>query len=529
MRPCLHRSSPMRGYAADLTAGWRDTRALIALRWRTVRSPGGRGAIVIAAALFAGLLAILANFGYVVRIASLQTDTAAGIFARVWIEYLAAGIMGVLGSAAVGSAVIIALFAPFTGTATLSFTPQDDLVGVRPNPAHRYFDSLLLNAISALGLLQLMALTVVASLLTLDGQHAGALLFTWIFWFALIALMTLIGWLLEWVVREYGKRLRPILAVASLGLVGLIVALDPDKGTTLFGLAKSYTSVIRAGIDSWTSAVTWSLVGVSAVATFLILAGFAVARVANSKPVPVQAFTRTRRPRTLGRSPFMIAFRLMARTMWRTSEVRRPLVSLILIGVPAISLAQLSTSTEMTVTFAVPVTIALSWATNAFALLGPGMAWVASQPKIMNHLPVVSAIAQGLLSLGVLAVIVLVAAAAGQAEPGTVVRTLTAAPLATFMCVATALTLSIHRPLRSRLSGRGDALIPPGTALAYTAIFIVAAGAPLAAINLVTDGTARVAVLVLAVAIPAAIIAWNLRRWQIPQVRARVVSAVGGD
>jgi TM2 domain-containing membrane protein YozV len=519
----------MTTYLNDVRAGWRSTQILLALRWRTVRSRGVRIAIMTAAAIFVFGVAMAANLGYVVQLASLQTDTAAGIFARVWVGYLSAGIMGALGSATVGSAVFIALFAPFTGSATMTLAPADDLAGVRPPRAHRYFDSLILNAISGLGLLQLLALTTVTSLLTLDGQHAAAILFTWVMWAALIALMTAIGWALEWVVRKYGKVRRRILGTTGLAIVTVILLADPDHGGTLFGLARLYTKVIRVGVTGWNLPATLALAGMTVTAAAIMALGVHLARVANRWPPAAASFQRARSYRGVGRTPFRISARLLLRTMWRTGEVRRPLISLIVVGMPILFFTPLTSTTETSITFAVPLTIALAWASNAFALIGPGMPWLASSPRALDRLPLAAAAIQLALSGGLLTLLVTASYLTGHADGPEAVHVLTSGLVATLMCIALSATLSIRRPIRARLAGRGDSLVPAGTSLLYMLLYIAAAGAPILAQTLASDDVTKTTAMVAAVALALAVTGWNLRSWNRPEVRAHVVLTVGGD
>lgn len=517
------------GYLTDARDGWRSTRRLVALRWRTVRSAGARSGIFTAATIYMLGLIICSQMGYVFQLFAQQSDGVAGILARLWALFLAVGLMGVLGSAAIGSAIAIAVFAPFTGTATLSLASADDVAGIRPSRNHRYFDSLLLNAMSGLGLIQLLALTAVASLLTMDGQHAAALVFAWSLWIALQTLMTGIGWSLEWVVRRYGKARRRLLGLGLAAVVVSAIAVDPDHGSTLFGASPLFTTVSRLGLDGWTVEATLVPVLVIMVALLLAATGFQIQRQALLLPLPSAAQGLTRRYRDVGKSASGIAFRLLARTMWRTSEIRRPVMAVVVTAVPASAFINANLYTQMSLTLAIPLTFSLAWATNSLAVLGPGMSWLGSQPRLLNRLPAMAALLQMLVSAALLLAVVTVGTIAGNMSVETLPVILTSGLLASVGCTAASIATAVFRPIRARLSGRGDALVPPVTSLAYMVGQLVLAGFPLGV--LATGLTPQIQGSILSgyLAVMVTVIALVLLSWKSPERRSQAIARVAGD
>lgn len=519
----------MTGYWQDLRAGWHASSVLLAMRWRSIRSRSVRLLIFTAIGAFLFGLAGVLNLGEAVQTASQQTDTAAGVYARSWIQFVSAGIMGTLGSAAVGSAVFIALFGPFTGTATVSLVPADDLAGVGPARGHRFFDSLFLNAISGLGLLQLIALTAVTSLLTLDGAHGPGTMVTWLVWATLIAVMTFIGWMLEWTSRRFGSRTRWLLAFVGFAMVGTALWVDPDHGTTLFGFAGVYTDMVRAGVNGW----TWDVVvagGVALLACLVVLgAGFQMSRVALRWPEQPIHWRRTVRYRPWGNRAMSVAVSLIARSVWRIREVRKPMLWLAVVGGGFTALADMDVSRALALAVSVPLAVSLAWATNAYAMIGPGLSWAASQPKVMRNLPVAAAGVHILVSWSILGIFALAMRVNPTVDDALWVAFVVYGAVATAMCVAVATAMAMLRPVRARLGGRGDAILPPGSSVAYLALFLLTAGAPLLGSTAIPDPTLADAVVAGTAAVAGLIFVWALSRWADPQVPARVVAEVASD
>ena len=104
------------------------------------------------------------------------------MYAVNYVVSLERGQIGSFGALALGSVVATAIFSSLTGVGGASLFPAQEVVGIRPHQLHRYFDSLVVQAVSAVGLFQLSALTAVASLITLDGQRGPGFLIVWGMW-----------------------------------------------------------------------------------------------------------------------------------------------------------------------------------------------------------------------------------------------------------------------------------------------------------------------------------------------------------
>jgi len=513
-------------FKAGLIATW----ILILMRWRMVRNSASRVAILGGGiVIFFGLL-IAINLGFAVQLATRQGDSVLAIYSRTWIQSLELGTMSSIGALAVGGSLLVALFAPFTGTSTLALVPPEDLDAIRPPRTHRYFDSLVINAVSGIGLVQLLTLTAVTSLLTLDGDRFQSLLFTWALWVTIIALTTTVGWSLEYVIRRWGKRTRRILAGTVFVIVGSAVLLDDNRGATLFGIADFYTSLIRSGLTGWSLPLSIGILFNLVLAFALTIAGVSVARASLRYPVPSSKKNKTHaRAHQDKTSPTLIAINMLLRAIIRTPECRRPMYAIVVVGLPAMVLIGLDENTAIAVSLAVPLAVALSWGVNIFALLGTGMPWLASQPKILPALFRAGYLAQVAVMALLLFLLWGAALASGKivGDSGTIY--LVSGLIASLLVASISMSFSVRHPRRSRLSGRGDSLVPPLTALGYLLKLVFIAAYPSIVFSLEISPTTLVLLLLGGVAFAFFWYVWTDYRWRDPRTKEKVVSEVGAQ
>lgn len=464
--------------ARQLREGARHTGLLLALRWRALHS--WRARLLVTFGLFLLLVVVFAASSVgmmLVRLAEQGTDTAVTEFAVNYVVALQRGEFGAIGALALGSAVAAAVFSPFTGSSNVSLFPVEDLSGLRPPRLHRYFDSLVTVAASTIGFMQLLSLTVVGALLTLDSGRAGGLLFTWAVWPVLLLLSVAEGWTLEWVHRRFGPSTRRAILGAAAAVLAVVLWLDPNHGRTLFGVGDLYSRyLVEAGRGNLL-ATSGAAAVIAALAAVLVWAGAVMCTNALSLPaVPTVAGTVRKRLIPISKRPVLALTQIMASQMLRSPEVYRPILTITLIGAPAGWLMSDQRETMFTLVITIPLAVALAWGVNVFGVLGPAMTWLASQPNVMRYLLGISTT----LHLGAVSVV----AALCWLPPVLTGRIdgMQAASLACALAVATALTTrssaakSVHKPYLARMGNRGDTVIPPLAAINYTMRFALWGG-----------------------------------------------------
>lgn len=516
----------MKALLGEAALGARETALLIKWRWRTIRSGTVRAIITVGAFIVLSGLITAANLGATIRVFAAQgSETAAGIFATTWLIDLERNTLGDVGAIALGAIAFAAFFAPFTGSSTLSLAPVEDLHGLRPSRLHRYFDSLLINAVSGIGLLQLLTLTGIASVLTLDGTKTFAIFFAWIIWACLVSLATGVGWTLEWVIRKFGKRLRLLMGAISLVIVGIAIYLDPAHGQTLFGLGNAFAETLRQASSGRAEILAIPFLIATLILITLLLLGIYSARQSLALPLPIVHRKQERKSTSIKGGHIRQTSMLLAAVIWRTAESRRPIIAVVLFGIPGMATVELSGNIETGVMLAVPLAIALAWGVNLFAVLGQGMSWLNSQPKLLSFIPPVAAVLQALLTVGLVFILWITAFVTSNSNLAGGGRLISGATVAGFLAATISQALSIFKPIRARLSGRGDALVPPLTALGYLVALMIFAVAPAASIAALPVWWRLISTL--GVIVLSAILLGVLHsKWSNPERRSRVVATV---
>lgn len=513
----------------EIVAGTKDTRLLLSARWRAVRNPAARWGIALGAIILIFGLYLTSNTAFLVKALATQgIDTAGGTFAITWILSLQRGELGDVGAITIGGALVAAIFAPFTGSSTLSLAPIEDLQGVRLARSHRYFDALVINAVSGIGLLQLLALTGITSVLTLDGEKGFAMLLTWVIWVLVVILTTTIGWSLEWVLRKWGKQVRRALGAIGALIVVALVVIDTESAKSLYGVGDPYAQLIRGAADGNSALVLVTLPVLAAAGLAMLWLGVLATRSALSYPAPVLNLSKNRRVRRLPRNMTALMTRLLVNTLWRTPECRRPLIGIIAIGIPALLFIPLNENLETAIVLAVPLAVSLAWGVNVFGVIGSGMTWLTAQPRVIGQAPRVAAMMQFLLTVSLILMLYLASYLSGNASEGAGQRLLVGAIIAGSLSAAVSINLSISHPIRARLSGRGDSLVPPLTSLNYLFRLLFFACMP-AFLVIATATTLQLIITIDLLIIALALVAWAEIRWRKPEVRARVVAEVAAQ
>lgn len=512
----------------ESVTGAADTARMVRLRWDALRSTRSRAFSVVAVVLVCVGVISAANMGLAVKFMAMQgLDSAAGIFARSWILSLERNEIGDIGAITLGGAVIAAVFAPFTGSATVSVIPADDLSTVRPARLHRYFDSLLINAFSGIGLLQLFALTGIASVLTIEGNHSVALTVTWLIWVSVIVLTSTIGWTLEWLTRTYGKYARLTVAATLVAVVAVLSLRDPLEIRRLFGLGAAYAKWMKEA--SLTGEFLTPAAAITVLTVLLLIAGLAATRAALNRPAPAANTARNRRaPQgTYGDRATVIA--LLTNSIYRTVESRRPILAILLLGVPAVLFLEVTSSVENALMMAVPLAVSLAWGVNLFGLFGQAMPWLVTQPRIPDLMFKYAFYVQAALVALLVMFLLSLAALRGNASPQVAFSVLCGGVAAGALSSAVSLRLAVKKPMRAVLTGRGDALVPPVTALGYLLLLLVTACAPAAVIATALPLWAKAPATIAAVAAALLIQNRSQRIWSHPTQRSAVTAAVAAN
>ncbi len=516
--------------AVEVWPGLAATVRLSQLKAQT-RSPRARVKVRLDTGLLVGCLVLAALSGdLAVRLAATGGSPLADSLAL-----MAQGSLGAAGAAGLAMVVAGMVFAPATGAATHAQFPDLDLAGIRPPRLYRYFDGIWNSVVSPVGASQLLVLTSLASLVTSSGQgRVAAVLLAWVTWIAVLPLLALSGWGTEYLRRRWTPRARWYAAAAAGGGVALAVVVDPDHGRTGFGLADRYAAVLLATARGDSLPALVGMVVLLAGSLALAVAGMAVCRAALALPAPAERREPTVRPVTLPQRPVLALGTLVSTTLWRSREVRRPILMMVLAAVPLLigaiqSTGGQGTSVLASILMVVPLSLAMGWGVNVFGVLGGALTLVLSQPGAWR--PLLRAVAGIQLLATVLLGSVLMLAGAAISGSWTVLPAFwVGLVVASVAATATSLRYSLLRPHRTRLTGRGDPLVPPVVGLQYVVWLMVSAG--LGGVVVATVLTLLPAwglAAALSLSLGYGCLRWRSLSavWSSPQHRARVAALVG--
>lgn len=511
----------------EMRSGWKATRLIMLLRWRLIRVRKTRLFIYMSAIFVSiGVLSSM-NIGYAIELSVRQPNASQSVQLQTMISYLLHALEGNIGALLLISIFATAFFSPIIGSTIVSLFPSDDLQSIRPNVTHRFFDSLIINCVSGIGLLQMLALLGLTSIVTIDGQGFIPLLMAWALWFCFIGLMTTIGWSDEYILRRVGRFKR--------NLVGLGVGLT-FASTFLFAfyfevsplaLGEFYIREIRRISETgWTSEIPSILSIFLLIFITLLIIGTAITKKALLLPAPVDAISSWHRKSKLTTNNTRLTLRLLFQIIWRTNECKNPIQAILLFGVPAMLLISNPTNIKIILTLAVPLTIALAWGVNTFGILGTGTNWLIAQPKIMKRMPFYSALVQIIISFSLMITLWLVSFLSGGSNLDDGISLLATGIFSVIGASLLGCYLSIYRPVRTQLTSRGNALVPPLTALNYIIKLVLVTSIPSIIFYLTVSPVAQFRALNILTVLYLTGFYVLVKKWEGAETRARVVQIV---
>lgn len=489
--------------------------ALLALRWRMLRAPGARLAMVVGALVLAELLRLLLSTGRTVQpeVLTSSLEVAPGAF---------------LGFG------VLALVAPLTAGGGQHVVPPDQLVAYPVRASTHFLGGLLLAPVNLVWVLQLFVLATLTSWLSLDGDAWLPALTT----AAYVISVTTAGQALAWLVvgarqSTAGRRTATALAALAAVVVAALVRAGRGEDLLLHGPTTAVVDALHAGarrdVGGWLP-LTAALVVVAVISLGLgaVACGWALRR--PSDLVATSAGSTVRR-RPLRRSALAELVAVDRASVWRATALRRGALVLALLPGVLAAAAHVPWESLIVLPGLVAAGAGLLFGINLFALDSSGAVWLASLP-VSPRMQLLSKTL--VLTETVLAAVVIAAVAAAVRSPGhptgpQLAGVASSSLACTAIVVASCLSSSVRRPHRGDLAGPRDAIAPPGALAAASARLAL----PCAVVALVvaTASHLRATWAPVAIAGPVVLlsIAWtarSVRRWDDAGARARVVQVV---
>lgn len=512
---------------------FRDSLLFMNARWNFIRSTKSRillwvGIVGIFATVF-----LASNTGHLIRYIaqgslSSQNDIVRQ-YAITYLESYTQGDLGLLVSGTLGVAIISVFISPFTGTVSTSLIPSSHIVSVRRDDKHRFTDSIFTQFFSSISLLQLLTLTTVASLVTIDGDNKWGMIYAWASWPVLVFMSIFFLWGAEYLYRKFGEKTRLIIVGLILSLLALAVTINPDKASTIFGLGDLYSNNIRNFDEFSIVAKVFSIAILFGIMLTFSLMAFSISKRTLNHPDVIKEAKPKKRKSKWTTSPFYMVemTRIMLSQIWRNSEMKKPIIATIIFGAILIFATDGTFAISSTFVIIVPIIVAIAWGSNFFGVIGQGFVWMSSQPYITGSILWIAYLTQFLTTSVIYSLILLPSIISGRVPAENIASIILAFIAVTVVMTRSAIDKAVHNPFPVKAGIRGESLLPPATIISYTLRFALWSG-QLGLIVLVSGST------YIQLAITFMAIVWSLIRmarlnakWHnSPELRNKVLLAV---
>lgn len=280
------------------------------------------------------------------------------------------------------------VFVPFSGHIIHGVVSHSELVILKNGDNYKLGDSVVFQVISSFTFTQVLGLTLASQLLTFDSDHSGyAAVFVWAIWVVVTLLTVLLSWIVEYVSRKYGKRTRTSFLIFAILCIAILVLLDPDHGTTLFGASQISFDFLQ---QLATGDMTLLLGSLAVIACLSLLTIYAITGVAASTlrlPEPLSiSKTNEKQVRSSSTNP-VGPIKMLSRLLFRYTAITKPVITAVVFSV-AIILILGGRGGLSAVMIVLPLSVAVSFGANIFGLVSGAMNWLLTiegwRSKIFN-------------------------------------------------------------------------------------------------------------------------------------------------
>lgn len=457
-----------------LISGFRDSFSFIAFRWNAIRKNSTKFAIFLA-----GIVAMVAMY-FISQAGSVIVTAASGTnpnitpqvkeFALFYLNNFQNNEIYVFVAGILAASLIMILVTPFSVYSLGGIIPSRDLAIVRSNENYKMSDSLIVQGMSSLSILQLFSFTALGSLLTIEGGTALGIFFSWGVWLTIVFFSTSFMWSIEWVNRKFGFKPKVAIVLAFVAVIILGVLIDPYHGTTFFGLSPAYVDVVQhIGVDFTPLQVVGAF---GFLAALIILFAGVINFVAPNtltlqEPVILKKDVKAR-PNFISKKATISFTSMLQLLIFRYKVIWRPIViTNIMASAFVLVLAGQGNLVLGSLIIVTPLIVGMSFGVNLFGILGTANIWLMSMPDwrktaLFRFLQVQLAV------IGVSYVLLL--------GPATIAGKFTLSEL--WHAVPAMLTIAILmsvfgiyksavKPVKYVPSQRGDNILPPTTMLSY--------------------------------------------------------------
>lgn len=466
-----------------LISGFADTFTLLAFRWQTI--PKRRYKIILGTVFVIGLffLYMSASTGSLLISAATMPEGYVSPQTRdlaiTYLKSFSNNELSVFVSGVLGATVAMIFVTPFSGYSLGGIISSRDLSTVKANDNYKLSDSLIVQGVSSLSILQLLSLTFLSSLLTIEGGTGIGVVFGWCAWIALVVFTVSFMWSIEYVNRKYGFKTKLGIILGLVGLIVVAVLVDPFHGTTFFGLSPLYVNVIQSLGTSFTGAqifLSFAVI-VSLIVIFSLVINFVGGKTLTYVEPVMFKKGKQGKINILTQNERVSFTRLMLVLIFRYKVVWRPvLITTVMAALFVVILGNSNNMVLASFIVATPLVVSMSFGVNLFGVLGSANIWLVSLPEwrrtALYRLVSVQMLIMG-ISYGMLFIPALILE---KFTLGEIVHALPAALAIMVVMSLFSVIKSLKKPIKYVPSSRGDSILPPVTMLSYMLQLVVLGG-----------------------------------------------------
>lgn len=297
-------------------------------------------------------------------------------FIGTYLSMYSTGDMDTFVSVAVALLLGSIIFVPFSGYVIHGVVSHSEMVIVKNGDNYKIGDSVLFQVISSFTLIQIIGLTVVSQLLTFDSEYSGfATAFVWSIWILMTLVTTFFSWIVEYVARRYGRRIRLFfLSFFVLSLAALFLV-DPKHGTTLFGSSKIIFDFLQQLATGDSQLLLGSLVLVAGLSVlFIYLLTFAATEALRLPEPMAVSKTNEKQIKNLSIEP-LSPFRMLAQLLFRYTAITKPVMTSLIFSLVLVVILG-GVGGLSSVMIVLPLAVSISFGANIFGLVSGSMNWL---------------------------------------------------------------------------------------------------------------------------------------------------------
>lgn len=457
-----------------LLNGFRDSLSFIAFRWSSIRSARVKFLI-----FFAGLFGLTAMY-IITQTGSLLINAASGTtpntnpqlqeYALVYLNTFQNNEIYVFVAGILAASLIMILVTPFSVYSLGGIIPARDLATVSANENYKMSDSIIVQAMSSLSILQLFSLTVLGSLLTIEGGTSLGIFFSWGVWLTIVFFTNAFMWGIEWVNRKFGFRTKVGIVLSVVAVIVTAVIIDPYHGTTFFGLSPLYVDVVKNIGTTYNFSQVLSAFGFLTALTVLfagLINFIAPNTLTLQEPTILKKDVKNRRnilsignKISFGNMISLLVFRY--KVIWRPILITNIMASAFVLFLGGEGNLILGSFLIVT-----PLIVGMSFGVNIFGILGTSNIWLLSQPE-WRKTALYKMLGVQTLVIGLSYLILFIPAIIAQKFSfGEILQAVPAMLVITVLMSMFGIYKSLKRPIKYVPSQRGDSILPPTTMLNY--------------------------------------------------------------